>query len=196
MLQRYYEIISSFFAGDIAMNIYWGLAVSGTLFFVLNLIFASFGGVDNPAEIAEDGTIDLGDHVDTGLEDFNFLSLRAILAFICIFGWSGILWGEHGFWGFVISLASGLVAMSLNALVVWGMIHLQHSGNVKSKDFVGATGTVYIQIPGGAKIGKVTVTVGGSTREVAAISKEPIATGTPIKVVAVIDQSLFRVEKI
>ena len=164
--------------------------------FILNLIFASFGGVDNPGEVAEDGTFDSLDHVDTGFEDFHFLSLRAVLAFVSVFGWSGVVWGKYGFWGFLAAFVFGLIAMSLTAFAIWGMMKLQHSGNVKTDDFVGKTGTVYMQIPGGNGHGKITVTVGGATREVAAVSEEPLATGTPIKIVAVIDQSLFRVEKI
>ena len=196
MIQNLFEAVSAFFAGNTVMSLYWGLAIGGSLFFVLNLILASFGGVNNPAEVADDGTFDSPDHVDTGFEDFHFLSLRAVLAFICVFGWSGVIWGKHGLWGFLAAFVFGLIAMSLTALAVWGMMRLQHSGNVKKDDFVGRVGTVYMQIPGGSKLGKVTVTVGGSTREVAAISEEPLATGTPIKIVAVIDQSLFRVEKI
>ena len=196
MIQDLFNAISTFFAGGTVMSLYWGLAVGGSLFFILNLIFASFGGVDNPGEVAEDGTFDSLDHVDTGFEDFHFLSLRAVLAFVSVFGWSGVVWGKYGFWGFLAAFVFGLIAMSLTAFAIWGMMKLQHSGNVKTDDFVGKTGTVYMQIPGGDRHGKVTVTVGGATREVAAVSEEPLATGTPIKIVAVIDQSLFRVEKI
>ena len=196
MIQDLFNAISTFFAGGTVMSLYWGLAVGGSLFFILNLIFASFGGVDNPGEVAEDGTFDSLDHVDTGFEDFHFLSLRAVLAFVSVFGWSGVVWGKYGFWGFLAAFVFGLIAMSLTAFAIWGMMKLQHSGNVKTDDFVGKTGTVYMQIPGGNGHGKITVTVGGATREVAAVSEEPLATGTPIKIVAVIDQSLFRVEKI
>ena len=196
MIQDLFNAISTFFAGGTVMSLYWGLAVGGSLFFILNLIFASFGEVDNPGEVAEDGTFDSLDHVDTGFEDFHFLSLRAVLAFVSVFGWSGVVWGKYGFWGFLAAFVFGLIAMSLTAFAIWGMMKLQHSGNVKTDDFVGKTGTVYMQIPGGDRHGKITVTVGGATREVAAVSEEPLATGTPIKIVAVIDQSLFRVEKI
>ena len=196
MIQSLFSAISTFFAGDTVMSLYWGLAIGGSLFFVLNLIFSSLGGVDNPAEVAEDGTFDAADHLDTGYEDFHFLSLRAILAFVSVFGWCGVLWGKYGFWGFLAAFVFGFIAMGLTALAIWGMMRLQHSGNVKTNDFIGKTGTVYMQIPGGNGHGKITVTVGGSTREVAAVADEPLATGTPVKVVAVIDQSLYRVEKV
>lgn len=93
MIQDIFNTLSNFFAGNTVMSLYWGLAVGGSLFFVLNLIFASLGGVDNPAEVAEDGTFDAGDHLDTGYEDFHFLSLRAILAFVSVFGWCGVSLG-------------------------------------------------------------------------------------------------------
>lgn len=196
MIQNLFEAVSAFFAGNTVMSLYWGLAIGGSLFFVLNLITVSFGGVDNPAEIADDSVLESPDMVDPGFEAFHSLSLRAVLAFISVFGWSGVIWGKYGFWGFLAAFVFGLIAMSLTALAVWGMMKLQHSGNVKTDDFVGKTGTVYMQIPGGSGHGKVTVTINGSTREVAAVSEEPLATGTPIKIVEVIDPSLFRVEKI
>ena len=196
MIQSLFETISKFLAGNTVMSLYWGMAIGGSLFFILNLVYASFGGVDNPAEIAEDGTFDSVDHLDTGYSDFHFLSLRAILAFVSVFGWCGVLWGKFGFWGFLAAFFFGFLAMSLTALAVWGMMRLQHSGNVKSNDYLGAKGTVYMQIPGGDAHGKVTVTVNSETREINAVSAEPLATGTPIKIVEVIDSSLFRVEKI
>ena len=196
MIQDVFNSLSNFFAGNTVMSLYWGLAVGGSLFFVLNLIFASLGGVDNPAEVAEDGTFDAGDHLDTGYEDFHFLSLRAILAFVSVFGWCGVLWGHHGFTGFLLAFVFGFIAMSLTAFAIWGMMKLQHSGNVKANDLVGKTGTVYMKIPGGNAHGKITVVAGGATHEVAAIAEEEITKGTPVRVVEVIEQSLYRVEKI
>ena len=86
--------------------------------------------------------------------------------------------------------------MSLTAFAIWGMMKLQHSGNVKANDFVGKTGTVYMKIPGGGAYGKITIVAGGATHEVAAVAEEEIAKGTPVRVVEVIEQSLYRVEKI
>ena len=196
MIQSLFEAVSTFLAGDTVMSLYWGLAIGGSLFFIMNLIMVSIMGVDNPAEIAEDGTFDSVDHLDTGYADFHFLSLRAILAFVSVFGWCGVLWGKYGFWGFLAAFFFGFVAMSLTALAIWLMMRLQHSGNVKANDIIGAKGTVYMQIPGGSARGKVTVTVGGSTREIAAISDETLTTGTPVKVTEVVDPTLYRVEKL
>lgn len=189
MIQDFFNAVSTFFAGDTVMSLYWGLAVGGSLFFVLNLIFASIGGADGTADGAEDV-------VDADIADFHFLSLRAVLAFISIFGWSGVLWGKHGFWGFLAAFVFGLIAMSLTAWAIWGMMRLQQSGNVKTEDIVGKTGTVYMKIPGGDVYGKVTVSVGGSTREITAIAADEISRGTLVRIVEAIDESLYRVEKI
>ena len=189
MIQNFFSTVSTFFAGDTVMSLYWGLAVGGSLFFILNLIFASIGGPDDSADGAEDV-------VDADIADFHFLSLRAVLAFISIFGWSGVLWGNHGFWGFLAAFVFGLIAMSLTAWVIWGMMHLQQSGNVKTEDIVGKTGTVYMKIPGGSVYGKVTVSVGGSTREITAIAADEIPQGTLVRVVEAVNESLYRVEKI
>lgn len=196
MIQDLFNAISTFLAGDTVMSLYWGLAIGGSLFFILNLVFSSIGGVENPAEVASDGTFDAVDHLDTGYADFHFLSLRAILAFLSVFGWCGVLWGQNGLWGFLGAFFIGLVAMSLTALAIWGMMRLQHSGNVKNIDFIGKTGTVYMTIPGGKDHGKVTVAIGGATSEIAAIASEELKTGTPVKVVELVDSTIYRVEKI
>ncbi len=197
MIQDVVHSVGSFLAGDIAMTLYWCMAIGGTVFFLFALIFSSFeiNGVDSP-DVAPDGTFDALEHVDTGFTDFQFISMKSIFAFVTMFGWVGVVWGKSGWIGFIAGLIIGLLAMFLTALAVWMMLKLQHSGNITDADMVGLSGTVYITIPAGRTAsGKVTVALRGSTNEVTAFADEELPTGTQVKLIKALEPSKFLVEK-
>ena len=76
---------------------------------------------------------------------------------------------------------------------------MQQSGNISVyKSAVGCEGTVYLTIPGArAGEGKVQITINGSVREYAALTdSDTLKTGTPIKVVEVINASTLLVEEL
>ena len=76
---------------------------------------------------------------------------------------------------------------------------MQQSGNIDVyKSAVGCTGTVYLTIPGERKgDGKVQITINNAVREYAALTDgETIKTGTPIKVIEVINQGTLLVEEL
>jgi len=66
------------------------------------------------------------------------------------------------------------------------------------KSAVGCTGTVYLTIPGErAGEGKVQITINNSVREYAALTdSDTLKTGTPIKVVEVINPGTMLVEEL
>ena len=199
MLEQLVTGIGNFLAGGTAMTLYWFAAIGGTLFFLFTLCFSTFeiGGVNGPGDVAPDGTFDAVDHVDTGFLDFQLISFKSILAFVTMFGWTGVVWGKSGWLGFLAAFVIGLFAMFLTALAIYLMLKLQHSGNVKTDDIVGAGGTVYITIPAGrGEHGKVTVNLKGSTQEIAAVADEEIPTGTPVKVAEALSDTLFLVRKV
>lgn len=199
MIEQLVTGIGNFLAGGTAMTLYWCAAIGGTLFFLSTLCFTSFeaGGVNSMDDVAPDGTFDAADHVDTGFMDFQLISFKSILAFITMFGWTGVVWGKSGWLGFIAAFIIGLIAMFLTALAVYLMLKLQHNGNVTTADIVGKTGTVYISIPAGRqKHGKVTVNLRGSTREVTAVADDVMPTGTPVKVEEALSDTLFLVRKV
>ncbi len=199
MLANLFESISEFLAGSVAMSLYWGLAIGGSVILLAVLAMSGFelGGVDTPGDVASDGTFDVSGHVDTGYADFQFISLRTILAFITVFGWAGVIWGPYGIWGFLAALGCGIIAMSLTALAVWILVKLQHSGNIRNTDLVGKTGTVYLNIPAGrAPGGRVTVALESSTREVPAVADDALATGTPVRILSCVNETVYLVSKV
>ena len=193
-MEAIWENISNFLAGASAQMIYWGLAIIGTFFFAMTCLMNlfGFGGVDSP-DFDADGS--LLDHADTGYMDFRLFSLRSILAFLTVFGWGGVVWGYKGISGFLISFFCGFVTMVITAFFIWLALKLQSSGNLRQEDFSGKPGTVYLGIPGGTAAGKVVVSVGGATQEIAAVADEPLPTGTPVVVVKPLDGKRFFVKK-
>lgn len=194
---EFINTLGDFLAGAQAQMVYWVLALGGTGLFVVLGILALFGiGGDGAPDFDADGNFSL-DHVDTGYLDFKLISFRSILAFVTVFGWGGVLWGQHGWLGFMFSLICGLVMMFLTALIFWMVLRLQQSGNVSREEFLGKTGTVYLGIPGGrTNPGKVTVTVGSSTHEILALSDEPIPTGNSVTIIETLGERRYLVEKI
>ena len=191
------DSIKEFLFGD--NRIYMGLAVFGSFVFIIQMILSFFLG-DGDTDVDGDGDVDFGEHADSGFGDFRFFSLRSIVAFIMFFGWGGVIAWNHevrGFACFSIAMASGLVMMLITALMLWVILKLQHSGNMKPEDFIGATGTVYLRIPAGRiKFGKVTASVKGTSQEILAVADEEIERGTSVEILEKIDGRRFLVKQI
>ena len=194
-MEQIISAVSGFLAGSKVHTVYWVLAVFGSVFFGITCILTicGLGGLSDADLDSADVTLD---HLDTGYLDFNLFSIRSILAFITVFGWGGILWGRYGVWGFLGAFSAGLFTMVLTALVIWGMMKLQCSGNVKSHSFAGCSGSVYLSIPGGeGSYGKVVVSLNGATHELRACAEEEIPTGSQVEIVKELSGGVFLVRK-
>ena len=188
--------IGSFLSGSGLHSVYWGLAVFGSIFFGITCLLAilGVGGVDDGVDIDADGVA--LDHVDHGFVDFNLFSIRSILAFLTVFGWGGVMWGDYGVWGFIGAFAAGTATMFLTALVIWGLMKLQSSGTISNRQFIGQSGAVYLSIPAGrSSPGKITVRLKGATHELKAVADEEIPTGSTVTVTEQLADSLFLVKK-
>jgi hypothetical protein len=106
-------------------------------------------------------------------------------------GWGGLAVLDSGgskasaiIWGIQIGIGFALLQMVLFYL----MYKLNSPNTPTNSDAVGAIGTVYLTIPGEEKMGKVTVKIKGSSRELSAISDtgEPIFTGKSIVIVSML----------
>ena len=159
-------------------------------------------------------TIDVsGDHdVDTHAEGhghafaheasssfFRMLSIRALTAACAFFGLGGLAANSMG-WSVLISLPvaiiAGFIAMYIVAWIMRVLYGLRSEGNVYIECALGSPGTVYLAIPGeDAGIGKVLVNVQDRTMEYDARSTHgPLATGTPVVVVDIVDSNTVQVE--
>ncbi len=180
-------------------QVFWIITIPATVIFLALLVLTIFGS-DIHTDVDVDTSIDA--HIDSGDSiPFQFLSLKNIVAFFAVFGWSGIgfIHSEMASW-LVILLAvlCGLLMMFLMASLFYLMSKLAESGTLNMKNAVGKLGEVYLRIPaqrGG--MGKVQLNVQGSVQTLDAITDDQdiIPTSSIIQVVDVIDDHILLVKK-
>ena len=153
-------------------------AIGGTIL-VLRSALAMLGlGL---GEVAHIGDIHDGGH------DFNFhhhggddgqwhigkvLSFQAIVAFLAFFGIGGLSALESGSTRGIasaVAFSTGIVAMLLLGWFLGLLRKLQSDGTVRLSDAAGASGRVYLRVPGnGGGVGKVTLVLQGRSVEMEA----------------------------
>ncbi|OGV37123.1 MAG: hypothetical protein A2X48_04750 [Lentisphaerae bacterium GWF2_49_21] len=185
-------------SGD--MKFYWALALFGSFIFLIQLVMAMFGfgaGHDVDTSAAGGHDVDATGHADAGFSIFKLFSVQSVVAFITFFGWGGVIWGKNGLTGFFAALACGLFMMFATSFILYYLMKLQQSGNIEANDFIGCSGTVYMNIPAGrTQSGKVTVNFKGCTREITAVADDELPTGTAVTIAQQIDGRRFLVKKI
>ncbi len=179
-------------------QIFWLIAIPSTVVFLVLLGMTIFGGDVSDTDI--DTNIDA--HIADGDSiPFQFLSLKNIVAFFAVFGWSGIGFINAGMAAWlVIILAAicGLLMMLAMAALFYFMSKLAENGTLKMKNAVGKLGEVYLVIPANrGGMGKVQLNVQGSLRTLDALTDEnsAIPTNSIIEVLDVIDEQILLVKK-
>ncbi len=177
--------VRDFVFEDGGRKLYWFFAVAGTGFFLVSLLFSliGFGSDETPDEPAGGGDIELG-HPDIGFFLIKMFSLRSIMAFLMMFGWGGVIFApNNAFSGFLIAFSCGLVAMIAATALLALLLKLQQNGTKTNRNLIGKNGRVYLKIPANRKPGgKVTISAGDETREVAAIADEEIQRGENVEI--------------
>ena len=178
-------------------QIFWVVTIPATVIFLVLLVLTVFGGdADTDVDTDIDSDIADGDSIP-----FQFLSLKNIVAFFAVFGWSGIGFINAGLpnWLVIIlAFVCGLLMMTLMAALFYFMSKLAESGTLKMKNAVGKLGEVYLVIPANrGGMGKVQLNVQGSLRTIDAITDEleNIKTSSIIQVLDVIDDQILLVKK-
>jgi len=175
---------------NLSLKIYWALAIPFTLFFLLQLVLSFMGG-DVP-----DDTPDAEVEADTGIA-FQFFTLKNLVAFFSIFGWTGIACIDSGLsetTALIISLVAGLIMMTVMASIFYFLGKANADGTLKMKNALGGVGEVYLTIKskrGG--IGKVQIKIQGSLRTLDAMTDDDqdIPTGKIITVKQVVNDSIL-----
>ena len=180
-------------------QVFWVITIPATLVFLILLVITIFGA-------ETDASLDVTTDVDASLADgdaipFQFLSLKNIVAFFAVFGWSGIGFIHAGLQSWLVILLAfvcGFLMMTLMAALFYFMSKLAESGTLKMKNAVGKLGEVYLKIPANrAGMGKVQLNVQGSLRTLDAITDDldNIPTSSIIQVLDVIDDQILLVKK-
>src|SRR5690554_2798937 len=178
---------------------YFYISLFSTIIFVLQSVFTFLDlgeGFDLDSDF--DGEIDGDLSTSIGLP-FKLFTVRGIIGFFMLFGWSGFLFSKNGlnfYLTFILSLLCGSLMMLIISLIYYFVEKLGESGNISLKDTVGKEGQVYIPIlKGNSGTGKVSIIINESLKELDAITyKEELKSGDIVKVVDVVNDKIV-VEK-
>ncbi len=152
---------------------------------------------DTDSDFDSDTDADVESFEPGAMYGFKFFTARGIVAFFCIFGWSGAALfhsGIHTVWIVVIAAVAGLFAMFVIGLIFYAVKNLQSSGNIRYSNAIGKTASVYIPIPPlRSGTGKVMVTVQERLIEAEAVTdeKRKIPTGETVKIIDTVGNTLI-----
>lgn len=178
---------------DFLSKVYWLVAIIGSLVFAVVMVMAFTGG-------DADDIGDLDADIDAGA-GFQFISFKNLVGFFTIFGWSGIACIDAGLstsLTIIISIISGLLMMAIMASLFFFISKMADSGTLNYNNAMDAVGEVYLTIGADrSKMGKVSVSVQGTMRELDALTDAltDLKTGTIIKVVDVTSNGILIVDQ-
>ena len=180
------------------MKILWGVTLAASLTFIIQSVLTFIGAdAGGDLDMDFDAGADFSGDGDTGM---NLYSFRNFVNFLLGFGWTAILLQDKIRAAGLLLTVSILVGIGLVVLVMYlfkWLSSMQQSGNIDVfTSAVGCTGKAYLTIPGErAGEGKIQITIDNAVREYNALTDgEEIKTGTPIRVIEVIDASTLLVE--
>lgn len=179
-------------------KIFWIIALIGSgLFIVMMLVTFITGGGDMDVDGDFNGDVDMD--ADGG---FSFFTIKNLIAFFTIFGWSGIAALENDLaklYVILIATVCGLIMMFIMAGLFYLISRLHDSGTLEIKNAIGNIGEVYLTIgESRSSIGKVNVRIQGALRELEALTDDdaPLKTGSVIEVIDVTNNGILIVQKL
>ncbi|WP_421918517.1 hypothetical protein [Marinifilum sp.] len=178
-------------AMDIVEKIFWGISIPFSVLFLIQMLMTFLGGdVD---DMAADGDADVSG--DGGI-DFQFLTLKNLIAFFTIFGWTGIICLHMGFGpglATFIATIAGLIMMVIMASIMYFMGKLTEEGTLNLNNAIGKVGNVYLTIPAGRKgMGKVQIQVQGlQTLDAITDAENDISTGAVVEVIEILNDQIL-----
>jgi len=176
--------------------VFWITALIGSTIFLV-LFVLSLLGADSDAEMDTDTEIGMDDGI--GIQFFTF---KNAMAFFTLFGWTGIACLDNGFSAGVsttIAFMAGIAMMTLMSFLFLWISKLAESGTLRIENAVGNIGEVYLSIGANrSRIGKISIDVQGSKRELSALSdeKEYLKQGEVIRVTAVVSGEILLIERL
>lgn len=142
-------------------------------------------------ELHDGGHAEHDHHGEGNAGGLRVLTLRGMVAFFTLFGWSGLLFCQMGlswFWSLFLAIQIGIIGMVGVALILREALKLQSDGTLDIRNALGQQGTVYLTIPAKRSgMGKVNVLVQEQLREFEAVTEEeePVHTGADVFVIGI-----------
>jgi hypothetical protein len=170
-------------------------AVLGGTFVVLQLV-AGLVGLGGDHDLDHDLDHAGGDH---GNWFAGVLTVRTVTAALLFFGLGGLTALQYGAEepaAFGVALGAGVAALYAVVLIMRSLAGLKADGTARVHRAVGHTGTVYLRVPGGrAGPGKVHLMLQNRTVEYQAVTVgAELPTGTPVRIVGVVNSDTVEVE--
>ena len=172
-------------------KIYWIVAIAGSVILLILIVMTLMGG-----DVDDLGDVDADIDGDTGI-GFQFLSFKNLMGFLTIFGWSGLACLDNGLstgMTIFVSVICGLLMMLAMASLFYYLSKLQSSGTLNLKNAKDQIGEVYLTVGANrSRIGKVSVNVQGTLRELQALTDEDkdLVQGNVVKVHDVTDTGIL-----
>lgn len=188
-MEQWFSALTSF------EKIYWIVAIISSGIFLILMIMTFVGG--DVEDVS--GDIDADIDGDSGI-GFQFLSFKNLMGFFTIFGWTGIACIDSDMSKVAIigvSVVCGLLMMFAMATLFYYLSKLQSSGTLKLKNALNQIGEVYLTIGANrSSIGKVSISVQGTLRELDALTEEDkdLHQGDVVKVKEVTENGILIVE--
>lgn len=174
-------------------KIFWVIALVGSIMFVIMLLATFIGG---SMDFEVDGEFDLDG------SGFHFFTVKNLIAFFTLFGWTGIAAIDAGLgktWVIFVASISGVIMMAIMATMFYFISKLHDSGTLVMKNALGGIGEVYLTIGANrGTIGKVNIRIQGALREVDALTNDTtdLKQGDVIKVKEIASNGILIVTKI
>ena len=190
-------MFSEWWADLLALEkVFVGLAFPFTLLTIIQLVLELIGaGGDSDAHdggMDHGGGFDASGHgADVFLDHFHFFSVRNLIYFLMMFGWTGLAFSKAGapaWLSIPVGMIAGLLTTVIIGWVFYNFSRFTESGNIRIENAVGQIGTVYIAIPEHRSgSGVIQLVLQGMTQELDAITDgEKLPTGKPVQVVEVV----------
>lgn len=180
------------------------VAVPATLLLILQTILLLFGFGQGDADVDVDADAD-GielDDPDTDFDGgFHLFTVRGIVAFFAVMGWTGLALMKGGVetWiSVLVAFAAGSLALVLMALAMRWFSRLQNDGTMDIRNALGVAGTVYITVPPArSERGKVNIVLQNQLGEFDAVTDEetPLKYGTEVVVIGISGTNTLVVKK-
>ncbi len=187
-------MMDKFLALELPMQVFWGLAIISSAFFLVQTIMA-FLGLDADTE---DGA---------GFDDVEmdgasgYFTFRNFVNFILGYGWGGVVLSEsitNMMWLQLAAMGVGVCFVLIFAFIIRQVLKLSTDKTFRTEEAIGQVADTYLRIPGNKEgTGKVMVSVRGSMHELEAMTEgEAIPTGAKVRVVKVVGSELLEVERV
>lgn len=190
------NIIDMFEALPTLMQIFWGCAILGSLFMIIQLILSLVGIGDTDIDFSGDSV----DGLDTS-GGMDLFTIKNITNFFVGFGWGGISFApsiETEWLLIAIAIVCGCLFVLLFIFLFRQLMKIQSNGAMGIETSIGLTADVYLRIPATRSgKGKIQVSLGGASREFAAITDDTddLPTGSTVVIVEKISEDTLLVSK-